>query len=121
MKHWLLMLGLLLCATASAQMMQDPTRPPKASPVEAELNDEEGEDQEAVVTGIPRAVLTAIYVTDSNRYAIINNDIVFEGDSWKNVVVKEVNLDNVVLANNDIQKVISLFKIQVAKETEYVY
>ncbi|UAA39086.1 hypothetical protein KIH87_01580 [Paraneptunicella aestuarii] len=125
MKQWLILLSiffsLFVSAAASAQTMFDPTRPPKKMQAVDVEDGADAELQEDTATGIPKALVTAIYVTDSSRYAIINDDIVHEGETWKNVVVKTINLDNVVLAKNDIQKVVGLFNIDVAKETEYVY
>lgn len=121
MKQWLIFLSIFFTVSVSAQVMHDPTRPPKKMQAVEVDEGADAELQEDIATGMPKAIVTAIYVTDNSRYAIINNDIVHEGETWKNVVVKTINLDNVVLAKNDVQKVIGLFNIDVAKETEYVY
>lgn len=117
------LLLLILCgAEVSANVFLDPTRPPQRMTVE-QLNPDSdaAQDEGTAVDGIPNAVVTAIFVTESNRYAIINSDMVEEGEAWRNVLLTKINSDSIELSNGDNRKIIKIFKTDVAKERDYVY
>ncbi|XOV79583.1 MAG: hypothetical protein ACFHVJ_01180 [Aestuariibacter sp.] len=121
---------MLLTASGLAQTVaKDPTRPPKyKSPaaLAAEANAEDSADagaiiEEQVVEGVtfPRAKLSAIFYSDIVRYAILNNEIVNEGDSWNNAVLARVLPDRIVLQRENKQREIMLNETKIIIEKSY--
>ncbi len=120
----LLLVSIFYWGNVYAQELLDPTRPPHRSVVSegaegAEFTDVE--DELSDVDGIPRAVVSAIFVSSMNRYAIINNDVVVEGETWKNVLLTKVNHDSIELTNGESRRIVKIFSTDVAKERAYVY
>lgn len=115
-----LLILLFVFGTAKAQLLQDPTRPPLRVTV-GQSDSTNPVEEVAAVDGIPHAVVTAIFVSEISRYAIINNDMVSEGETWRNVLLAKVNHDSVELSNGDNRKVVRIFNTEIAKERDYVY
>ena len=70
---------------------------------------------------IPDAKVSAIFVSETKRYAIINNDMVAEGEKWNNILLSRVNRDSVELMNGQNKKVVKMFDVDVIEESQYVY
>lgn len=95
--------------------MKDPTRPAnKEEPValDAELAEGEGEaqteDGEKKQGSFPKVKLSAIVVTEDRKYAIINNEVVYEGELWKNVLLSKIKSYSVTFSLNDQTKEITI-------------
>lgn len=113
------MIQTMLTQMSMAQTIaKDPTRPPKyKTPAElASQTDEQQTDandtlvEEQVVDGItfPRVKLSAIFYSEVMRYAILNNEIVNEGESWNNAVLAQVLPDRIILERENKQREITL-------------
>lgn len=125
MKYSLIGLLMLLGIgqAAIADILKDPTKPPSQTVVSSSSANGQSsiEQAEGAPEDVSQFVLSAIYLKDSGRYAVINNSVVSEGQVWNNLVIQAVNHDSVVLASNEELEVISIFKSDIAKESEYVY
>ncbi|WP_338294213.1 hypothetical protein [Planctobacterium marinum] len=108
--------------------MKDPTRPAD-KPVlvtdeEGNALPEEGISGGAGVgqnnqTGFPSVKLSAIVVTEPVKYAIINNEVVYEGQSWRNVLLSQVKPYSIIIKLNDLEKEITISKTDFITESNY--
>ena len=111
----LIALALLVSLETFAQkVLKDPTRPANKV-VQAEDIDEEGnplgpgaEGEEAAQTAFPSPKVAAIVVTDELKYAIINNEVVHEGQVWRNVKLAKIKPYSITLAIDDQTKEITI-------------
>lgn len=102
LKAYIMLLTLLMTLVGvQAQVVIDPTRPANKVVASSESIDESGEQEDTAAiqegTTIPRADLTAIFLSEENKYAIINNQIVYEGEKWRNAILVEVKPNSVVM------------------------
>lgn len=117
----LITLFVFLSFGIEAQLLVDPTKPPRDRTLETEDGSEEIIETRVDASGIPNARVTAIFVSNEARYAIINGDTVFEGETWRNVKVAKVNLSSVVLQNENNKKEIKINNINIIKESAHDY
>ncbi|TDF34517.1 hypothetical protein EYS14_23990 [Alteromonadaceae bacterium M269] len=106
------LLGLALVANAVAQtkVLPDPTRPPVVNSTES-IATSAAEGQLSTV-----AKLTAVFIQPNNRTAVINNDIVVEGQVWNGMQILEIHPQKVVLTSeNGIQELL-LNDLNIKKE-----
>lgn len=115
--------------TAGAwQLLKDPTRPADKPTM---VTDEEGNavPQEANTetaglgqnnqSAFPSVKLSAIVVTEPVKYAIINNEVVMEGQTWRNVVLSQVKPYSIIIKLNDLEKEITISKTDFITESNY--
>lgn len=120
---------ILACGNSFArQLLKDPTRPANKTVVTV---DEEGNataepggalgnlSGQSDTAAFPNAKLSAIVVTDPVKYAIINNEVVYEGDSWRNVILSQVKPYSIILKLNDLEKEITISKTDFITESNY--
>ena len=111
----LLTLALLVSSVAFSQkVLKAPTRPANRV-VQTEDIDEEGnplgqrtDGEEASQTAFPSPKVAAIVVTDELKYAIINKQIVYEGQVWRNVKLAKIKPYSITLAIDDQTKEITI-------------
>lgn len=120
MIRFLCLCGLLVSVQSVAQTLLDPTKPPSRRVI-SESVDEPTPDELAEAGGIPDARVSAIFVSETKRYAIINDDMVAEGEKWNNILLSRVNSDSVELSNGQNKKVVKMFDVDVIEESQYVY
>ncbi len=122
LRLWLIIL-LLIPITLVAQIVVDPTKPPaykkQVQATEDGVDDagdvEQGAEGEA--TGIPNAKVSAIFYSDTARYAIINNKVVNEGEMWRNTVLTKVLPKSIILQAGQVTREFKLHNVQVITET----
>lgn len=123
------MILLVMCSLAEGrQLLKDPTRPANRA---LEVTDAEGdivtEGQPSGVgalaqnsqSGFPSVKLSAIVVTEPVKYAIINNEVVFEGQPWRNVILSKVRPYSITITLNDLEKEITISKTDFIAESNY--
>ena len=110
-----LLATLLLVSQIQAQIMRDPTRPANkdvavAENAEAEglAVEGEGTDAENSQGNFPKVKLLAIVVTEDRKYAILNNEVVYEGQQWENILLSKVQPYSVTLTLNNQTKEITI-------------
>ena len=110
-----MLVSLLLITGVSAETLSDPTRP---------LNVEEdvfiAGTQQQLVDGFPMIRVSAIFVSPTEKYAIINGNTYFEGQTLLNVVVKAIYLNGVTLAKADVSKTFDIQPITIKKDVSDV-
>lgn len=120
---------LVMCSLVEArQLLKDPTRPANRI---IEVTDAEGDivtDGQAAEggalgqssqSGFPSVKLSAIVVTEPMKYAIINNEVVFEGQPWRNVILSKVKPYSIIITLNDLEKEITISKTDFIAESNY--
>lgn len=112
--------ALLISMQAMSQNLLDPTKPPSRGVV-TDSAAASTPDEVAESGGIPDARVSAIFVSETTRYAIINDDMVAEGEKWNNILLSRVNRDSVELSNGQNKKVVKMFDVDVIEESQYVY
>ena len=114
-------LVLVLASTQLAsQALLDPTKPPfqgvisgaVTTPIPNEVAD---------ANSIPDPKVSAIFVSETKRYAIINNHMVAEGEKWNHILLSRVNRDSVELSKGQSKKVVKMFDVNIIEESQYVY
>ena len=106
-------------------LLRDPTRPANKvvlvdeTASAGELNNEGG----LVTTedgggSFPVPKLSAIVVTDDAKYAIINNEVVYEGQQWRNVLLAKIKPYSITLSLNDQIKEITINNNDFIKESD---
>ena len=91
----LLVALLVACVCQShAQQLVDPTKP-KIIPNQSESADGEQID------GFPQVKVSAIFINQEKRHAILNGQSVNEGDRWKGMLLAKVHQNGIVLVNNE--------------------
>jgi len=100
-----------LSPAIQAQTHLDPTRPaPIATQV---LTGEGGKDG----GGQPR--VSAVFINDSNKHAIVNGQLLSEGQNWHGFEVLEINPSGVVLVSQEGQLTILIDKnLHIKKDAE---
>lgn len=97
----MLVILVILSIGLNAQVVIDPTRPANKMIAAPESVDKSGEREDTAAiqegTVIPRANLTAIFMSEETKYAIINNQIVYEGEKWRNAILIEIKPNSVVM------------------------
>lgn len=91
------LMGLTWCSLANATSLRDPTLPGFGMTVSRQ-------NVEDLNTGI---VLKSIIHSDSKASAVINDRILYQGDSIQGVTVREIGIDKVVLSDG---RILALFK-----------
>lgn len=120
-----LLIVLVSFSLSANRMIKDPTRPANKVVENIGENGEEidpnslnnaapGENGQLA---FPNTTLSAIVVTDDLKYAIINNEVVYEGQQWRNVQLKKVQPYSITLAINDQEKEIIINKNDFIKES----
>lgn len=104
----------------ASQTLLDPTKPPKQF-ITSEAMTTSMPDDVVATDSIPDAKVSAIFVSETKRYAIINNDMVAEGETWNNILLSRINRDSVELMNGQNKKVVRMFDVDVIEESQYVY
>lgn len=101
---------------------KDPTRPPKFKS-QAEIGGmadsgtaNKSAEQSA---GLAGARLSAIVYSEGVKYAIINNQIVNEGEKWNNATLAQVLPDRVILKTESQQKELTLLNTKIILEKNY--
>lgn len=90
-----------LCFAEDYQIINDPTRPPEITKVD--LNDNFG--------------LLAIFISDSKKIAIINNEIKQPGDELsKNTKLIKILKDHIVVLQNEKEIIVPLIREHVYEE-----
>ena len=116
---------LLLAIPAAAQLLKDPTRPVVLRPDvtdnagAADVDDSESGFSVNGAPQFPKAKVSAIVVTDDFKYAIINNELVYEGQTWRNVMVSNVKPYSVTLTLDQQHKEITINESDFIIETHY--
>lgn len=120
MKARFLLLLSVVSSVALAQESSDPTRPPitRSNPAQQSADNSLSVSQ---ASGIPDVVVSAIFFSEERRFAIIDNDMVAEGETWNNVLLTKVNKDSIELENGDFRRVVKVFNANIAEERVYVY
>ncbi|MCC2608019.1 hypothetical protein [Planctobacterium marinum] len=130
MRMFVMILCLLMASgnVLARQILKDPTRPANKAVLAV---DEEGgaATQDGAALGsasgqgnnaaFPNAKLSAIVVTDPVKYAIINNEVVYEGAHWRNVILSQVKPYSIILKLNDLEKEITISKTDFITESNY--
>lgn len=118
--------GFLISTQACAlQILKDPTRPavkPGASSlgaVNSDANSSGLAENAADAAGFPNVKLSAIVVTEPVKYAIINNEVVYEGQTWRNVVLSRVKPYSIVLTSESQEKEITINDNDFIIESDY--
>lgn len=79
-----------------AQLLQDPTRPsvmlPSAATAEAQLLEADG---------FPKVRVSAVMLGGKSRQAVLNGEVVSEGQQWSGLNVVTVHRHGVVLAKDE--------------------
>lgn len=99
-----------------AQEMRDPTRPANKGPIAAENADGvsvegeggQGDGEQNQQVSFPQIKLSAIVVTEDRKYAIIGNEVVYEGQQWKSVFLSKIKPYSVTFRLNDLTKEITI-------------
>lgn len=81
---------------AFAQDLQDPTRPHNVT-----------KNQQGMVVnadGFPTIKVSAVFINESSKHAMINGRMLKEGQQWNGLSVLEIHQAGVVLANQESQK-----------------
>lgn len=84
----------------------DPTKPERRGAPEPVIEEESGEIIEE--EGPKPLSLTAIYVTDKTRYAIVNGTIVKEGEVIDTRTIKKIYEDKILIEDIDAVKELSI-------------
>jgi|GEM_PF-2590972 len=121
MKIRFLLLVCLACSIAHAQESRDPTRPPVTTQSGVPALGTDDPSQVTQTGGIPDVVVSAIFFSDDHRFAIIDNSMVAEGETWNNVLLTKVNKDSIELESGDYRRVVKVFNANIAEERVYVY
>lgn len=110
--------------TVAQKFLRDPTKPAN-TPVAVNNDVDATEGDSAVTVGgqnaIPNGKLSAIVVAEASKYAIINNEIVYEGQMWRNAVLSEVRPNSIILTLNEQQKEITLNDTSFITESHYEF
>lgn len=77
-----------------ALQLVDPTKP-KVKP--NQLASTEG----GQIDGFPQVKVSAIFINQGSRRAILNGQSVLEGEKWKGMLLAQVNRNGIVLINNE--------------------
>lgn len=128
----IILLSLFLCLQCqlleARQLLKDPTRPADKP---ALVTDEEGNsiaEESGIGTGglgqnnqtaFPNVKLSAIVVTELVKYAIINNEVVYEGQTWRNILLSKVMPYSIIIKLNDLEKEITISKTDFITESNY--
>ncbi|MCY7295277.1 hypothetical protein [Alteromonas sp. a30] len=122
MKLGFILFFILILKPALAQELFDPTRPPVSSSSSSASGGlvESGETRDNA-SGIPDVKISAIFYSDERRFVIINNEMVSEGEKWKNILLSKINKDSIELKNGDFHRVVKVFNTDVVEERAYVY
>lgn len=124
-----IILAFFIVTNAWAQsVLKDPTRPANKIVVVNENTDEGGlnADGELLPGGesqasFPKVKLSAIVVTEDAKYAIINNEVVYEGQQWHNVLLAKIQPYSITLSLNDKNKEITINNNDFIKEADENY
>lgn len=111
----------LITHCAMSQNILDPTKPPSRGVANSDAVTAPTPDEVAEAGGIPDAKVSAIFISETTRYAIINDAMVAEGEKWNNILLSRVNRDSVELVNGQNKKVVTMFDMDVIEESQYVY
>ena len=118
----------LMCTVnAFAQkLLRDPTKPANA-PVVVNENGDAIEGAEGIAGNadgqptIPSGKLSAIVVTELVKYAIINNEVVYEGQPWRNAILSEVRPYSIILTLDEQTKEIKINDTSFITEINYEF
>jgi MSHA biogenesis protein MshK len=99
------MVLVLLAGTASAQVFNDPMRPPAYAPV-------------AGVASAPEWQLTSVIISRDRRVAVINGETVTIGSSVGNAAVVNIKPSAVVLERNGEEILVNLLPVAYKTPTE---
>ena len=103
-----------------AQELPDPTKPAVLSS-SSTVQSDDGVQVANPTNGIPDVVVSAIFYSDEQRFAIIDNKMLAEGETWKNILLAKINKDSIELKNGDSRRVVKIFNTDVVEERAYVY
>lgn len=125
----IILLSFLVSTNGLAQtLLRDPTRPANKvvlvdeKAIQGELNSEGGLGTNVAGGGaFPTVKLSAIVVTDDAKYAIINNEVVYEGQQWRNVLLAKIKPYSITLSLNDQIKEITINNNDFIKESDENY
>jgi hypothetical protein len=100
-----------LSAAVQAQVQLDPTRPP-------EQDTQVLAGQSGVDSGGQLRV-SAVFISGSNKHAIVNGEFLSEGQLWQGFEVLEINPEGVVLASQEGYTTILIDKkLNIKKDSE---
>ncbi len=88
---------LMFVSSINAQQLVDPTRPKTQSAI-AQSENGLGAD------GFPKVNLSAIFINENNKHAVMNGQSIAEGEQWKGFRVAQVHHDGVILMNKEKKK-----------------
>lgn len=95
MSRLCVLLALFIVATfAHSQQLVDPTTP-KYHIKSAETSDG------LMVDGFPVIKVSAVFINQNAKVAIVNGQSVTEGTDWNGMLISKVHRDGVVLVNNE--------------------
>ncbi|MDN4501930.1 hypothetical protein QX776_05930 [Alteromonadaceae bacterium BrNp21-10] len=111
---------LLICVGFSsvgvqAQTLSDPTRP---LTFDGDTTNTQPQGRQA--DGFPAISVSAIFISPSSKYAIINGNTLFEGQGWSNVLVTKITLNTVTLAIEDVVKTFEIQPTTIKKDVSNV-
>ncbi|GGD61844.1 hypothetical protein [Lacimicrobium alkaliphilum] len=91
----LLCFGLIAGGLVQAQVLQDPTQPPKQAGSIAIA----GQPVQDTANGVPS--VTAIFIGPQRRYAIVEGDALYPGERWREMELIEIRAGSVLFRHND--------------------
>lgn len=89
---WLLVTG---SAAAQAQLPEDPTRPP------AQIGESALTSQDVKQNNIGMPAVTAIFISPERRYAMVDGEVLYQGEQFRGMAVLEIRAGSVLFRHND--------------------
>lgn len=96
-KFALMLIVLIVVSGTNAQELVDPTRP-KSQSAKAQTENGLGAD------GFPNVNLSAVFINNKNKHAVMNGQSIAEGEQWKGFQVTKVHRNGVILMNKENKK-----------------
>ncbi len=112
----------LASGNTSAQVLIDPTKPLVPNAKSMDVTDETLKDgPTALSNSFSGLRLSAVFISATVRYAIINGEAIHEGKTRDNITIRKVNQDGVELFHNGELKQLNLNKVMTIREHEYKF